>query len=185
MRCLPGLIFVFLIGSVLADDFVNQAHTPPQSPFRLLRAEPRGPVQYEGRALINAKYSFVFDEESGFDQDPHLLLMPDRESLARLPYLTRWVQESADDSKLVEWTDRPKEIWVTNVSQAAVLLLGKTRAEEMMAGKHQKVVGEAVVVIEGFSADYECGIPSFVTVLVEVKRKGSAPSATTNGIGGC
>ena len=190
MRCMLGIIFVCLIGGALADDLLNQAHTPqahtpPQSPFQPLRLETRGgPVQYEGRALIEAKYSFVFDEESGYDQEPHLLLVPDRESLARLPYLTRWVTRFDDDPELVEWTDKAKEIWVTNVSQAAVLLLGKTQAEEMMAGKH-KVVGEATVVIEGFSAGYECDRPWFQTVLVEVKRKALAPSATTSRVGGC
>jgi hypothetical protein len=185
MRCMVGIIFMCLIGSSLAGDLVIQAHTPPQSPFRPLQVETRGPVPYEGRALIHAKYSFLFDKESGYDQDPHLLLMPDHESLARLPYLTRRASTSDDDSELVEWTDQPKEIWVTNVSQAAVLLLGKAQAEEMLAGKHEKVVGEAVVVIEGFSAGYECDRPVFETVLVEVKRNVSPPSAMNNRIGRC
>jgi hypothetical protein len=190
MRCMLGIVLLCLIGGALGDDLLPQAHTPqahtpPQSPFQPKRLETRGgPVQYEGRALIDAKYAFVFDEESGYDQDPHLLLVPDHESLARLPYLTRWVTKSDDDPKLVEWTDKAKEIWVTNVSQAAVLLLGKTQAEEVMAGK-RKVVGEAVVVIEGFSAGYECDLPWFETVLVEVKREASAPSAMTNHVGGC
>jgi hypothetical protein len=54
-----------------------------------------------------------------------------------------------------------------------------------MAGKHEKVVGEAVVVIEGFSAGYECDSPSFATRLVEMKREVSAPSATTLDVSGC
>jgi hypothetical protein len=187
-KVLSGIIVMCLIGSALADDRVNRAHTPAQSPFNAIGEEtlewPRGSVEYQGRASINARYRFVFDEENGYEQNPHLFLMPDLESQAGLPYLTRWVYESDDDPKLVEWTEKAEEIWVTNVADAAVLLLGKQLAAEVMTGKHEKVVGEAVVVIEGFSAGYECDSPSFGARLVEVKREISAPSATTRGVGG-
>lgn len=180
---------ICLIGSAHADDHVNRAHTPPQSPFHTIGAEtlewPRGPAEYEGRASIKAKYRFVFDEENGFEQNSHLFLMPDLESQSRLPYLTRWGRESDFNPRLVESRDKAEEIWVTNVDDAAVLLLGKQLAEEVMAGKHERVVGEAVVVIEGFSAGYECDNPSFTTRLVEVKREVLAPSATTRGVSGC
>ena len=181
--CIQAIIIMCLIGSALADDLVNRAHTPPQSPFHAIGGETlewsRGPAEYEGRASMNAKYRFVFDEENGYEQNPHLFLMPDPESQSGLPYLTRWVHESDEDPKLVEWTEKAEEIWVTNVADAAVLLLGKQLAEEVMAGKHERVVGEAVVVIEGFSAGYDCDSPSFATRLLEVKREVSAPSTTT------
>lgn len=64
--------------------------------------------------------------------------------------------ESDDGSKKVLRTDTAEEIWVTNVADAANALLGKPLAAEVMAGKRAKIVGEAVVVIEGFSAGYEC-----------------------------
>ncbi len=189
-QCIQAIIIMgCLIGSARADDLVNRAHTPPQSPFHAIGAEtlewPRGLAECEGRASINAKYRFVFDEETGYEQNPHLFLMPDLESQSRLPYLTRWLHQSDDNPKLVEWAEKAEEIWVTNVADAAVLLLGKRLAEEVMAGKHEKVVGEAVVVVEGFSAGYECDSPSFATRLVEVKREVSAPSATTRSVSGC
>jgi hypothetical protein len=116
-RCIQGFIILFLIGSALADDLTNRAHTPPESPFRAIGAEtldsPREPAEYAGQASINAKYRFVFDEENGYEQNPHLFLMPDLESQSRLPYLTRWVHESDDDRKLVERTEKAEEIWVT------------------------------------------------------------------------
>jgi len=188
-RCIQVVIVMCLIGSALADDLVNRAHAPLQSPFQAIGAEtlewPRGPAEYEGRASINAKFRFVFDEENGYEQNPHLFLMPDLQSRSRLPYLTRWVRESDNDPKLVELTEQAEEIWVTNVADAAVLLLGKRMSEEVMAGKHEKVVGEAVVVIEGFSAGYECDSPSFATRLVAVKRVISGPSTTTRDVSGC
>ena len=70
MRCMPGIIFVCLIGSALADDPVDQAHTPPQSPFRPLRVETRGPVQYEGRASIRQMFGAAAETLSGIG-DPH------------------------------------------------------------------------------------------------------------------
>lgn len=188
-RCIQAIMIMCLIGSALADDLANRAHTPPQSPLHAIGAEtlewPRGSVEYEGHATINAKYRFVFDEESGYEQNPYLFLMPDHGSQSTLPYLTRWVHESDDDPKLVEWTEKAQEIWVTNVADAAVLLLGKQLAEEVMAGKHEQIVGEAVVVIEGFSAGYECDSPQFATRLVEMKREISAPSATMRDVRGC
>jgi hypothetical protein len=189
VRCIRAILIMCLTGTAVAEERVDRAHTPPQSPFHAIGAEtlawPRGPAEYQGRASINAQYRFVFDEENGYEQNPHLFLMPDHESQATLPYLTRWVHESDDDPKLVEWTEKPEEVWVTNVADAAVLLLGKQLAEEVMAGKHERVVGEAVVVIEGFSAGYECDSPSFATRLIEVKREVSAPSATTRDVSGC
>jgi hypothetical protein len=188
-RYIQAIILMCLVASALADDLVSRAHTPPQSPFHARGAEtlewPRGLAEYEGRASISAKYRFVFDEENGYEQNPHLFLMPDLDSQSRLPYLTRWVHETDEDPKPAEWTEKAKEIWVTNVGDAAVLLLGKQLAEEVMAGKHEKVVGEAVVVIEGFSAGYECDSPSFATRLVEVKREISGPSTATRGVTGC
>lgn len=183
------VLFVCAIGSTTADDLTNRAHTPPQSPFRAVGEEtpegPQGPAEYQGRASINAKYRFVFDEENGYEQNPHLFLMPDLEAQSRLPYLTRWVHESDDDPKLIQWTEKAEKIWVTNVADAAVLLLGKQMAEQVMSGKHETVVGEAVVVIEGFSAGYECDSPSFATRLIEVKREISAPSAGPRDVRGC
>lgn len=168
-----------MVGSTCADGLVHQGHTPPQSPFHATGPEtiewPRQFVEYEGRATLSAKYRFVFDEENGFEQNPHLFLMPDVEAQSQLPYLTRGMNAS----------EKADEIWVTNVAEAGLALLGKQLAEEVLAGKHQKVTGEAIVVIEGFSAGYECDSPSFATRFVEVQREISAPSVTTRGVGGC
>jgi hypothetical protein len=184
---IQAILIMCVVGSALADELVNRAHTPPKSPFHVIGAEtleePRGPAAYEGRASISTKYRFVFNEENGYELQ--LFLMPDLESQSRLPYLTRWVHEADDDPELVKVTEKAEEIWVTNVENAAVLLLGKQLAEEVIAGKHERVGGEAVVVIEGFSAGYECDSPSFATRLVGVKRVVSAPSATTGGGSGC
>jgi hypothetical protein len=189
-RCIQAIILCLCtVGSAFAADPPNRAHTPPRSPFHATGPEslewPRGFVEYEGRTTVSAKYRFVFDEENGFEQNPHLFLMPDPASQASLPYLTRWVYESDGDSRTVERTEKAEEIWVENVAEAALALLGKQLAAEVLAGKHQKVTGEAVVVIEGFSAGYECDSPSFATRFVEVRREISAPAATTRGVGGC
>ena len=40
-------------------------------------------------------------------------------------------------------TETAEEIWVTNVAEAALALLGSQLAEEVLAGKHKKIVGEA------------------------------------------
>lgn len=54
-----------------------------------------------------------------------------------------------------------------------------------MAGKHEKVTGEAVVVIEGFSAGYTCDAPFFATRFVEVSREISAAVTGERGVIGC
>lgn len=184
------LLSLCLIGNTIADDFVNRARTPPQSPFHALGDETlsasRTDAEYEGRATISAKYRFVFDEENGYDQNPHLYFEPSLESQPQLPYLTRWEYESDANLTKVERTDLAKEIWVTNVPEAAVALLGKDLAEEVLAGKHEKVVGEAVVVIEGFGAGYLCDSPFFSTRFVAVKREISAATAAPDpGVIGC
>ena len=189
-RVAGAIVFcVCLIGSAIADDLVNRAHTPTQSSFHAIGAEtlewPRGPVEYEGHATISAKYRFVFDEQNGYQHNPHLFLMPDVDSQSRLPYLTRWADESDNNPRKVQRTEKAEEIWVTNVAEAATALLGQKLAEEVLAGKHEKVTGEAVVVIEGFSAGYECDSPFFATRLVEVKREVVAPATTTRGVSGC
>jgi hypothetical protein len=179
-----------LVGTALADAPAFQAHTPPESAFHAIGPEtPEWPnrlnIEYEGRATIRAKYRFVYDAENGYEQNPHLFLLPDRESQAQLPYLTRWVFESDTHPTKVLRTDAAEEIWVTNVGDAAIALLGQQLAKEVMAGKHEKVVGEAIVVIEGFSAGYECDSPSFGTLFVEVKDEVSPPSLTKHGMNGC
>lgn len=184
------IVGVCLVGTALADEPAFRAHTPPESSFRAVGPEvPEWPnrlsIDYEGRATIKANYRFVYDEENGFEQNPHLFLLPDRESQSRLPYLTRWVFESDDGSKKALRTDTAKEIWVTNVADAAIALLGKQLAEEVMAGKHARIVGEAVVVIEGFGAGYECDQPSFGTLFVELRNEVSAPSVAARGSSGC
>ena len=168
-----------LIGSAIAGDAQFQAHTPPESSLRAIGPEtPEWPtrlsIEYAGRATIRAKYRFVYDAENGYSQNPYLFLLPDRESQSRLPYLTRGLQ-----------TDKAEAIWVTNVADAAGALLGKPMAEEMLAGKHAKIVGEAVVVIEGFSAGYECDVPAFGARFVEVKSEVSAPAAAAPRAEGC
>ena len=188
-RCIQAIILcVCLVGSAPADDLVNRAHTPPQSPFHATGEEtlewPRGSIEYQGRATISAKYRFVFDEEYGFPQNPHLFLMPALESQSTLPYLTRWIYQDGNPDK-IQWTEKAEEIWVTNVAEAAAALLGERLAAEVLAGRHEKVMGEAVVVIEGFHAGYECDSPSFATRFVEVSRVISAPSATKRDMGGC
>jgi hypothetical protein len=191
MKSLHALIVgLCVVGAALADEPAFRAHTPPESSFRAVGPEiPEWPnrlnIEYEGRATVRAKYRFVYDEENGFEQNPHLFLLPDRASQSLLPYLTRWVFESDGGSKKVLRTQRAEEIRVTNVADAAIALLGNRLAEEVMAGKHAKVVGEAVVVIESFGAGYECDQPSFGTVLVEVKSEVSAPSVAAPGMGGC
>jgi hypothetical protein len=56
----------------------------------------------------------------------------------------------------------------------------------VLAGKHEKVSGEAVVVIEGFGAGYLCDNPFFSTRFVEVKREISAASVpASRGVTGC
>lgn len=183
------LLCVCLIGHTVADDRSNRAHTPPGSPFHALGEEtltwPRTDIEYEGRATISAKYRFVYDEENGYEQNPHLYFEPSVESQSQLPYLTRWVYESDNSSQLVKWTEPAKEIWVTNVAEAAVALLGKQLAEEVLAGRHEQVTGDAVVVIEGFGAGYTCDNPFFSTRFVEVKREFSAAAAGKRGVGGC
>jgi hypothetical protein len=188
--CTQAIVLcVCLSGNALAADRVNRAHTPPQSPFHATEAEilepSQGTIEYEGRTAIRAKYRFVFDEENGYEQNPHLFLKPDLASRSTLPYLTRWVFDSANSSEMIERTDKAEEIWVTNVSEAAALLLGKRFAEEVLAGKHEKVSGEAEVVVEGFSAGYQCDNPSFGTRLVEVRREIVAPSASKRSATGC
>jgi len=189
-RYLQSIALVLcIIGAASAADIVNRAHTPSQSPFQATGPEtlewPRQFAEYEGRATVSAKYRFVFDEENGFEQNPHLFLMPDRSSQSTLPYLTRWVHESDDSAQLIERTENPEEVWVTNVAEAAVALLGSQLAQEVLAGKHEKVTGEAIVVIEGFSAGFECDQPSFATRFVEVRQMISAATITTRGVGGC
>lgn len=126
------LLCICVVSSTLADDRTERAHTPTQSPFHALGDEtlawPRSDVEYEGRATISARYRFVFDEESSFEQNPHLYFEPSSESQSQLPYLTRWVHESEGSPKLIQWIDPAKEIWVTNVAEAAVALLGKSLA---------------------------------------------------------
>lgn len=186
---LPLLLSVCWIGNTIAEDFTERAHTPPQSPFHALGDEslawPRTAVEYEGRTTLSARYRFVFDEENGYEQNPHLLFEPSSHSQSQLPYLTRWVHESDASPKLVQWTELATEIWVTNVAEAAVALLGKSLAEEVMAGKHEQVTGEAVVVIDGFSASYSCDAPFFTTRFVEVSREISAAVAGERGLSGC
>lgn len=181
------LLCMYLASSALAGD--ERAHTPPQSPFRAVGPEileqTSGATEYEGRATITAKYRFVFDEENGYSKNPYLFLMPSEDGQAELPYVTRWVHESNDAPKLVQWTERAEKIWVTNVTEAATALLGKQLAEEVLAGKHEKVTGEAIVVIEGFIAGYECDNPSFATRLVEVKKEISAAAMGKRDFGGC
>jgi hypothetical protein len=191
MKSLHALVVgLCLTGIALADEPAFWARTPPESPLRAIGPEtPSWPnrlsIEYQGRATLRAKYRFVYDEEDGFEQNPHLFLLPDRESLSQFPYLTRWVFESDDASRKVLRTDTAEKIWVTNVADAAIALLGKPLAAEVMAGKHAKIVGEAVVVIEGFSAGYECDSPSFGTLFVEVKNEVSAPSVAARGTSGC
>lgn len=186
---LPLLLGVCWIGNTVADDFTERAHTPPQSSFHALGDEsltwPRSQIEYEGRATISARYRFVFDEESSYPQNPYLYFEPSPESQSQLPYLTRWGHESDQSSERVKWTEQAKEIWVTNVAEAAAALLGKQLAEEVLAGKHETITGEAIVVIEGFSAGYECDNPSFSTRFVEVKREISAAAPGKRGVGGC
>jgi hypothetical protein len=184
------LLCVCLIASTSADDFANRAHTPPGSPFRALSDETlsayRTDIEYEGRATISTKYRFVYDEESGGDQNPSLYFDPNPESQSQLPYVTRWIYESDANPTKVKWTEPAKEIWVTNVAEAAVALLGTQLAEEVLAGKHEKVSGEAEVVIEGFGAGYLCDAPFFSTRFVEVKREISAASVpASRGVTGC
>jgi hypothetical protein len=186
---LPLLLSVCWIGNTIAEDFTERAHTPPQSPFHALGDEslawPRTAVEYEGRTTLSARYRFVFDEENGYEQNPHLFLLPSPQSQSQLPYLTRWVHESDQSPKLVQWTERAEEIWVTNVPEAAAALLGKQLAEEVLAGKHEQVTGEAIVVIESFSAGYECDSPSFSARFVEVKREISAAVPGKRTVSGC
>jgi hypothetical protein len=187
-RCIQAFILcVCLIDSTIADELANQAQTPSGSPFQATEPEslewPREFIEYEGRATISAKYRFVFDAESGYPQNPHLFLMPDPESRSKLPYLTRWV--NGDAAKKVTLTETAEKIWVTNVADAALALLGSQLAEEVLAGKHKKVIGEAVVVIEGFTAGYSCDSPFFGTQFVEVSREILPPSKAAQGIGGC
>lgn len=195
-RCVETLfVGLLLTGAVIAEDAPNSAHTPPHSPFTASGPETlewphRDVIEYQGRATIGAKYRFVYFDENddtnpGYDQNPHLFLLPNPESQAVLPYLTRWVYESDASQVKVLWTEKAKEVWVTNVADAAVALLGKQLAADVLAGKYETVIGEAVVVIEGFSAGYECDSPSFTTRLVEVKREMSAPAATTRAVSGC
>jgi hypothetical protein len=186
---LPLLLGVCWIGNTIAEDRTVRAHTPPQSPFHALGDEslswPRWQVEYEGRATISARYRFVFDEETGYQQNPYLYFEPSPESQAQLPYLTRWVHESDQSTELVKLTEHAKEIWVINVAEAAAALLGKPLAEEVLAGKHEQIVGEAIVVIEGFNAGYECDTPSFSARFVEVKRELSAAAPGKRVVGGC
>ncbi|WP_116807637.1 hypothetical protein [Steroidobacter cummioxidans] len=184
-----------LISAAVADDAPNSAHTPPESPFRASGPETlewakRDFIEYQGRATISAKYRFVYfdgnsDDDPGYSQNPHLFLLPNQEAQATLPYLTRWVYERDDSQEKVLWTERAERIWVTNVADAAAGLLGEQLAAEVLAGKHETVVGEAVVVIDGFSAGYECDSPSFATRFVAVKHEISAPSVAKRGVGGC
>lgn len=78
---------------------------------------------------------------------------------------------------------KPKTIWVSNV-EAAVALLGKKLAKEVLNGEHPRVVGEAAVVIETFSA--ACDNPFFSTRFVEVEREAvAATPAAAEVVFGC
>jgi hypothetical protein len=74
--------------------------------------------------------------------------------------------------------DTATEIWVTNVADAAVALLGPKLADEVMTGKYENVYGEALVVIDGFTADYTCTSAIFSTQFVKVETEISAPLPT-------
>src|SRR5688572_17025555 len=132
------LLSVCLMSSTFANDLAERAHTPPESPFHALSDEtlspPRSEVEYEGRATISTKYRFVYDEEN--DDAAQLYFDPNPESQSQLPYLTRWVFESDGSPTRVQWTEPAKKIWVTNVAEAALALLGKQLAEEVLALKH-------------------------------------------------
>lgn len=191
----PLVVWLALSGAAIAEDRPNSAHTPPQSPFTASGSETLAPpnynvIQYRGRTTLQAKYRFVYfnendDDAPGYDQNPYLVLLPDSESQLALPYLTRWVYQSDASKVKALLTEKADEIWVSNVADAAVALLGKSLAADVLAGKHETITGEAVVVIDGFSAGYECDNPSFSTRFVEVKRAMSAPLTAKREVGGC
>jgi hypothetical protein len=127
---------------------------------------PESPYQWaiglEGQVSIHAKYRFIYDDESGAEQ-PMLLLLPDQDSILRLPHVVRpgtgWVPERAE------------AIRVFNVREAALALLPDKFATRILAGEIREVEGEAVILGEEFHAGYECDAPLFSVRFVKVDRE--------------
>jgi hypothetical protein len=178
-RRIQALFFAMLLCSTaIAGEVGYRAHTPTQSPFEVIGSEiptaRQSSLEYRGRATIRVKYRFVY----GSDRNLHLDLLPESKSQSILPFLTRWANESGTSENKVMVTDTPKEIWVTNVTDAAVALLGAGLADEMLAGKYENVYGEALVVIDGFVADYTCISALFSTEFLKVETVITAPLPT-------
>ena len=113
------------------------------------------------------KYRFIYDKDSGYDDNPQLLLIPAEKELAQLPYLTECGKP-----------EQATQIQVENLRDAATRLLSKQLAAELTAGKYPEVSGTARIVVDGFLAGYECDSPFFSTRFVSVAQVVMAAAAT-------
>ena len=127
-------------------------------------------VYFRGHMTLQVTYRFVYDEESGYSDNPYLLLMPDEKGLAQMPYLTERGKP-----------ERPAEIFVLNPKEAAGRLLSKELAAEIQAGKHKEISGTAVVSVDGIGVGYECDRATSVARFVSLKQVVTKPVATPPG----
>lgn len=166
-RVLALVFSVLACSPVEAYDF--KVEIPPGSAFtRAPRTDAGDPtVYFRGQATLQVTFRFVYDKASNIGENSYLLLMPDKEALAQLPYLTERGKP-----------DRPTEITVVNTKEAAKVLLSTQLASELKAGKHKEVSGRARVVIDNFGAGFDCDAPSFVARFVSLGEILVAAAAT-------
>ena len=112
---------------------------------------------FSGNASILATYQFKYDNNSPYENKYTLYLYPDKESIAKLPFLTfRGFPEVAN------------EIFIHNVKDAAKLLLGDIKANEIISGKVLSINGKAKIEISRFFTSYSCDQPSFTAKISKV-----------------
>ena len=131
-------------------------------------------VHFNGSQRIAGRFRFEYNVDSPYWVNPFMLFFPDAETVDLLPYLT---ERGAPE--------RPQQILIENPIEAANALLGRSLAEDLNAGRLLILEGVATIVIDQYSAGFECDAPQFVARFVRAEGTAQLAEEGDRSVHGC